>query len=37
VIGDLHILAEILIKGGDKEYLSYAQNFMTFENMSKKL
>jgi len=29
--------AEILIEGGDKEYLSYAPNFMTFGNTSKKL
>jgi len=29
--GNLHII------GRDKEYLSYALNFMTFENMSKKL
>jgi len=38
VIGDLHLLgSEILIEGGDKQYLSYALNFKTFGNMSQKL
>ncbi len=30
-------LAQILIEGGDEEYLSYAQNSMTFGNMGQKL
>jgi len=30
-------LVEILTEGKDKEYLSYALNFMTFGNMNQKL
>jgi len=30
-------VAETLIECGDKEYLSYAPNFMTFGNTSQKL
>jgi len=31
------LLAQILIKDADEDYLSYTLNFMTFGNMNQKL